>query len=229
MGGNQVESSSKSDTVSRKAATVIIIGIVLFVLAFFGLGTYFLFFRLQQPEARQERDLLEDYANAAQEEPEVLAYDEPIELAEENGGANEAAHDYLDEPDVHPLVGIWRLVYTTDHVNADMLDYGFVFYWHACEDGTAKSRMYSPHSGWHTKEEYTWSITDEGQLEEVLTYVNIQATEMYLGPEFAAMIDGAIGMVMTSNYEIDQDTFTLTMPNLTLVYQRADCSPDSNG
>ena len=222
-----MDSSSKSDFVSKKAATAIIIGIVLFVLAFFGVGAFFLYSQVQQPEVNAEQHLVEAYVSDPQDEPEELTQDEPYEAAEEDEDYDEALHDQLDEHDVHPIVGMWRLDYTTDHVNADMMEYGFVFYWHAYEDGTAISRMYSPHSGWHTIEEYVWKIHDDVQLEEVITYVNIQAFEMYLlGPEHAEMAAEFVGMMMSSNFEIDEDTFTLTMPSLKLVYQRVEEQQD---
>ena len=218
-----MENSSASNMVSKKAATLIIAGTVIFVLGFFGVGGFFLCSHMRQGEASPEQNVVEGYINAGQDEPEDLVYEEPNDYEEEyNEDASLLEELPEEEPEIHPIVGIWRLVSTTDHVNADMMEYGFVFYWHAYEDGTAKSRMYSPHSGWHTKEEYTWSTPYEGQLEEVITYVNIEATEMYLGPEFAAMIGYAIGMVMTSYYDIEEDTFTQTMPYLTLVYLRVE-------
>ena len=221
-----MDKTNKSDMVSKKAAIAIITGIVVFVLAFFGIGGFFLFSHMQQAVAFPEQNTVEAYQQVSPEEPELLEEDEPYEPEDEKEGEDNdleaAAYELVEEePDIHPIVGAWRLVSTTDHINADMLEYGFVFYWHAYADGTARSRMYSPHSGWHTIEEYTWSISEDGYLTEVITYVNIQAYEMYLlGPEYAEMATEFIGVALSSNYEIDQDTFIQTMPFLTLVYQR---------
>ena len=219
-----MDSSNKNNVVSKKTAAAIIIGILCFIFVYFGLGTFLLLSRLQQDETYTEVVLTKDYVYAPQEEPEELSLYEPYKTAYEYEAdyEYEPPEEYSEEEelDIHPLVGRWRLVSTTDHINADMMEHGFVFYWHAYEDGTAKSRMYSPHSGWHTKEEYTWSIPYEGQLEEVLTYVSIEAATLYLGEEFAAMIDGIIGMILTSSYDITDDVFTQTMPGLRLVFHR---------
>ena len=224
---NSSKVDRKNNMVSKKTATVIITGIVLFVLAFFGVGAFLLHSHIRQPVTNQGQELAEDEDNVNEyhNETDYLSQYEQYEPAEEEE-PEEVIYNQIaveEEHDVHPLIGTWRLVYTTDHVNAEMMEYGFVFYWQAYEDGTARSRMHSPHSGWHTIEEYAWSIPEDGILEEVITYVNIQAFEMYLlGPEHAEMAAEFVGVMMSSIFEIDQDTFTQTMPYLMLVYQRVE-------
>ena len=217
-----MDDSGKSNMISKKAARIIIVCVVVFVLAFYVVGSIFLFTQLRQTDA----SLQQEDVYASHDEPEPDVQDEPYEPYvpyDDENDPNETEYEPLEdeEPDIHPIIGIWRLESTTDHVNADMLEYGFMFYWHAYEDGNARSRMYSPHSGWHTIEEYAWSIPVEGQLEEVITYVNIQAFEMYLlGPEHAAMAAEFVGETMISGFEIDGDNLIQTMPSLTQVFHR---------
>ena len=212
--------SSKGNMISKKASIAIIIGVVLFVLVFFGVGGFLLVSQLRQTETPPQQEIM----YTLNDEPEAIVHEDPHEPVAEDNDLGENVYEPLEEePDAHPIVGIWRLVSTTDPVNADMLEYGFAFYWHAYEDGTARSRMYSPHSGWHTIEEYTWDIPEDGQLEEVITYVNIQAFELYLlGPEHAAMAAEFVGETMFSGFEIDQDTLIQTMPFLTQVFERVE-------